>query len=121
MSDPAIRVYGLKNCDSCRRAVKWLRAAGQGFAFIDVRADDLIRADVARIVAGAGADKTLNRKSTTWRQLSDHQRKVSTDQDVVDLIVQHPTLLKRPVIELVDEFIVGFAAAEQADLVARLA
>lgn len=111
-----MRVFGLKSCDSCRKAMKWLADAGQEFDFVDVRDSGMTRSDVAAIVDQAGAGVALNRKSTTWRQMSEAERAVSGDQQVVDLIVRHPALLKRPVIDLDGLFIVGFGAAQQAEL-----
>jgi arsenate reductase len=109
-----MKLYGLKTCDSCRKALKWLKAAGREIEFVDVRGDDFERADIERIVAAAGWQVALNRKSATWRSLDEAERMVSSDQDAAALIAAHPALLKRPVIVVGERTIVGFGAGEQA-------
>jgi len=89
-----MKFYGLKSCDTCRRAQKEILASGQTFEAIDVRADGL-SADVISTIISAFGDAAINRASITWRGLSDAE-KVS---DPRILLATHPTLMKRPVIE----------------------
>ena len=89
-----MRFFGLKTCDTCRKALKALREAGREPTVIDVRADGVSDADRAAILAEFG-DKAINRASTTWRGLSDEDKA----RDPADLLAEHPTLMKRPVIE----------------------
>ena len=89
-----MRLFGLKNCDTCRKAAKSLRDAGYDVEVIDVRADGLPQGLVERF-HGAFGEELVNRRSTTWRELPDAER----DQEVVGLIVAHPAVMKRPVIE----------------------
>ena len=77
--------------------------------------------DVERIVASAGVDVAVNRKSTTWRGLPEAEREMAGPDDAVDLIMRHPALLKRPVIDFDGTIIVGFGPAQQAELAAKLA
>lgn len=93
-----VKVYSLKTCDTCRKALKALKEAGKDFEVIDVRQDGLKKEDVAKIVEAVGFQKALNRRSTTWRSL-DHPEKAELDDVMaVSLITTHPTLLKRPAI-----------------------
>lgn len=89
-----MRFFGLKSCDTCRKALAQLRAAGYDLQVIDVRADGIAPDDLAMIVAQFG-DAAINRASTTWRELSDLQRQ----DNPVALLAAYPTLLKRPVID----------------------
>ncbi|NNE22340.1 MAG: Spx/MgsR family RNA polymerase-binding regulatory protein [Rhizobiales bacterium] len=116
-----MKMYGLKNCDTCRKALKW--AAGHSLAldFVDVREGDMSRADVERFVASAGWQTALNRKSTTWRGLGDAERADVDDARAIDLIVQHPTLLKRPVFDIDGIIVVGFNAQAQDQLASKIA
>jgi len=86
-------IYALKTCDSCKKAIKQLSAAGHDLSVIDVRADGVPREKLAEWLAAHGADVVVNKKSTTWRNLSDDERAT----DPLDLLSAHPTLLKRPV------------------------
>ena len=89
-----MRVWGLKNCDTCRKAVKALQAAGLAFDYVDVRADGVDPGDLARFHAAFG-EALVNKRSTTWRGLSEADRA----GDPIDLLSKNPTLMKRPVIE----------------------
>lgn len=93
-----MRVFALKNCDTCRKAVKEMTAAGLEFDLIDVRADGLQTQDIAKIVDTVGFEKALNRRSTTWRELDEASKADLNAAKAVTLIDTHPTLLKRPAI-----------------------
>ena len=109
-----IVVYGLKNCDSCRKAVKLLEASGADFRFHDLRADGLPEDRLAHWLATAGWEILLNRRSTTWRELPEAQKGVTDADGVAALLRRHPTLVKRPVVEAGDSLVVGFGPKEQA-------
>lgn len=86
-------LYGLKNCDTCRKAKKALEAAGNDVTLRDVRAEPLSDAERKEFIAAFG-EALLNRASTTWRGLSEEERGASADT----LLAAHPALMKRPVI-----------------------
>ena len=111
-----ITVYGLKNCDTCRKARKWLDAEGLAYRFHDVRADGLEQTDVDQWSAAVGWEVLLNRRGTTWRNLPDSVTKNVSDAKARALMVEHPALIKRPVFLVGDEVIVGFKADQQAAL-----
>ncbi len=89
-----MRFWGLKTCDTCRKALRALEAAGYQVEQVDVRADGVAQADLERFLAAFGA-ALVNRRSTTWRGLSEEERA----SDPLTLLAAHPTLMKRPVIE----------------------
>ena len=98
-----MRVFSLKSCDTCRKALAEMRAAGLAPEVIDVRADGVAPADRAAMVAALG-EAVLNRRSTTWRGLSEAER----GGDPERLLEAHPTLMKRPVIERDGQWTVGW-------------
>ncbi|MBE0413271.1 arsenate reductase family protein [Yoonia sp.] len=104
-----MRFFGLKSCDTCRKAIKALQAAGHRPKVIDVRADGLSDDDRAQIMTRFG-DAAINRASTTWRGLSDAEKAA----DPATLLGAHPTLLKRPVIVDGDDWTIGWKADVQA-------
>ncbi len=108
-----IQVYGLKNCDTCRKARGWLDGKGMAHSFHDVRADGLAEKDLARWVRAAGWETLLNRRGTTWRALSDKDKDGVDAAKAVKLMLAHPALIKRPVFEAQGKVVVGFGAAEQ--------
>ena len=84
-----MKLYGIKTCDTCRKAL----AALPGAAFVDLRVMPLDDALLDRALAAFGTE-LVNRRSTTWRGLSDAER-AGSDRD---LLQRHPTLMKRPLI-----------------------
>ena len=104
-------LYGIPTCDTCKKAIKALEGAGHSVQFRDVRAAPLSEAEWATLLAEFG-DTLVNRKSTTWRSLSDYLRESEAD---VQLAAQ-PTLMKRPVIHAGDAWYLGWDDAVQAAL-----
>lgn len=112
---PVLTVYGLKNCDTCRKAIKWLEAEGIPYRFHDLRADGIKSADVKRFAKSAGWETLLNRAGTTWRGLSDKQKANAGEADALSLMAEHPALIKRPVFDFgKGEVIVGFRDPQKA-------
>lgn len=100
------KIYGIKACDTCRKAVKAL-----GAELHDVRAEPLGAADLARFFAAFG-EALVNTRSTTWRGLSEQER----SRAPLELLADHPTLMKRPVIELDETLHLGWGKDVQAKL-----
>ena len=111
-----LTLYGLKTCDTCRKARKWLDAKGIAHSFRDVRADGLAARELARWTKALGAEALLNRRGTTWRALSDRERRAADNSGAQALMLAHPALIKRPVFEAEDRVIVGFGTAQQKEL-----
>ena len=86
-------LYGLKNCDKCRGALKDLRSEGREVIFKDIRLENLTAQTIADWWAFVG-EGLLNRRSTTWRNLKDTER----ESDPIVLMQKHPSVIKRPVI-----------------------
>ena len=104
-------LYGLKTCDTCRKALKDLQNAGKDVRFVDVRQDGLPRGQLERFHAAFG-DALVNRRSTTWRNLDEDARA----GDPVALLLEHPTLVKRPVIDDGATLHLGWSATTKAAL-----
>ena len=92
-------VFGLKNCDTCRKAMKAL----DGAVLRDIRAEPLSADDIARFFESFG-DALVNRKSTTWRGLSEAERAGEPKA----LLADYPALMKRPVIEVDGQLYLGW-------------
>ena len=109
-----IRFYGLKTCDTCRKARKALDAAGVDYTYTDVRADGVAKAELKRWAAAAGWATLLNKSSTTWRGLDTAEKDGLTEARAVALMAAHPTLIKRPVIVRTEMDIhIGWSAETQ--------
>jgi len=92
-----LQLYGIRNCDSCREAQRWLRIRKVPYTFHDLREDGLSADLVGEWFDSAHGPMLLNRRSTTWRHLDDSEKETALG-DPVSLVLKHPTLLKRPVI-----------------------
>lgn len=115
----SLLVHGIMSCDTCRKARKWLAGEGLTHQWIDLRESRPSSADVRRWLDAVGADALVNRRSTTWRGLAEADRPGLDSPAVVDLLVEHPALIKRPLFERAGEFRVGFGDAQRQWLLAR--
>lgn len=115
-----ITMYGLKNCDTCRKALKWLQAEGIEHEFKDVRADGLTDPQVQNWLDHVGWEVLLNRRGTTWRKLSDDEKDNVDANKAKALMLEQPALIKRPVFETGSSIVVGFKDAEVEALRAAL-
>ncbi len=104
-----MRIFALKSCDTCKTAIKALRAAGHDPEVIDVRTDGLTDDDRAMILEQFG-DAAINKSSTTWRGLDAEEKA----QPNASLLLMHPGLMKRPVIHNGDVWTIGWKEDAQA-------
>lgn len=109
-------VYGLKTCDTCRKALKALSAAGVEARLHDLREDGLDPDALRRWTDAAGWERLLNTRSTTWRGLDEADKTGVDAAKAFDLMTAHPTLVKRPVIEQGGTVHAGWTKAAQAAL-----
>lgn len=110
-----LTVYGIKQCDTCRKALKWLTAQGIEHRFHDFRSDGLDAQLLRGWLDSAFAGKLVNRRGTSWRQLSDQQRQ-SDGEAQLQLLLEYPTLIKRPVFVSDDIMAVGFNSKDLTGL-----
>lgn len=109
-----MRVWALKTCDTCRKAIKILQGIDSNLHVTDVRGDGVSPSDLKRFFEKFDA-ALLNQRSTTWRGLSDDEKR----QDPITLLAQHPTLMKRPVIEVEGDLYLGWGKEVQEKLVPK--
>ncbi len=115
-----IVLFGLKNCDRCRAARRWLEARGETVRFVDLRAAPPGEETVDRWIDAVGLDRLLNRRSRTWASLPPGERDRDTPEHLRRLLLDHPALIKRPVIDLGRRIVVGFSPALCESLEAAL-
>lgn len=112
-----LTVYGLKNCDTCRKALKWLEAEGIAHRFHDVRVDGIKSADIKRFAQAVGWENLLNKASTTWRGLPKSETENAGEAQALKLMAAHPALIKRPVFDMDNGTVaVGFRDPQKAAL-----
>ena len=93
-----INIYGLKNCDSCRKASKWLDNNGLDYNFYDFKNFSLSDSLLSKWIEIHSLEKILNKRSTTWRNLSE-SLKNNFEKNYIKIIIENPSLIKRPIWE----------------------
>ncbi|MZR30822.1 Spx/MgsR family RNA polymerase-binding regulatory protein [Sneathiella litorea] len=109
-------MYGIKNCDTCRKALKWLKEEGIDCDFHDLRADGLPAAELTKWLAAIDRNILINKRGTTYRQLDSAAKAVLEEDDPAAIILTLPTLLKRPIFSHNDRYLVGFKEPEKETL-----
>ncbi|MBD3898538.1 arsenate reductase [Halomonas sp. ML-15] len=111
-----LTLFGIKNCDTCRRARKAMDASGVPYQFHDLREDGLSAALLEHILERVPVMSLLNKRSTTWRQLDDAEKQEVDANRARELMLAHPTLLKRPLLDTGDEILVGYRDGDYDNL-----
>jgi len=103
-----LTMFGIKNCDTIKKARTWLEDRGVAYAFHDYKAEGIDEARLRRWCAAVGWEVLLNRAGTTFRKLPDADKAGIDADKAVALMQAQPSMIKRPVIEAGDALIVGF-------------
>jgi arsenate reductase len=103
-----IVLYGIKNCDTMKKARAWLDAHGVAYTFHDYKTQGIARAKVESWAGQAGWEMLLNRAGTTFRKLPENDREGLTEKKAVALMLAQPSMIKRPVLEDGAKLIIGF-------------
>jgi Spx/MgsR family transcriptional regulator len=109
-------LYGIKNCDTVRKARAWLDAHGISYRFHDLRSDGIDAATLNTWLQQVDTATLINTRGTTWRQLPENARQIGDNGTAVRLMLEHPTLIKRPVLLHDGKITVGFTTAHYANL-----
>jgi arsenate reductase len=103
-----ITIYGIKNCDTMKKARAWLDKHGVEYALHDYKTAGIERERLERWEKKVGWEALLNRAGTTFRKLSDKDKAVSDSKKAIALMLDHPSMIKRPVLESGSTLLVGF-------------
>lgn len=106
-----VTVFGIRNCDTIRKARRWLDGQGVEYSFHDVRSDGLSRTQLENWVKTLGWENLLNRRGTTWRNLPEAVRDNINKRVAVKLMLEQPAMIKRPVLDLDNSLHLGFSEA----------
>jgi Spx/MgsR family transcriptional regulator len=112
----AVTIYGIKNCDTMKKARAWLEEHGVAHDFHDYKAVGIDRAHLEAWVGEAGWETVLNRAGTTFRKLPDDAREDLTREKAIALMLEQPSMIKRPVLEADGKLLVGFKPEVYADV-----
>jgi len=108
-----ITLYGIPNCDVVKKTLNWFKQRPATVVFHDFRKDGISKDLLKAWSAASGWETLLNKKSTTWRELSaTQQEKVTDEAAAIELMLENPTLIKRPVIDFGKDITVGYNEAQ---------
>ncbi len=114
----SVEIYGIPNCDTIRKARRWLDAHDIDFRFHDYKKEGASVQQLSEWAHRVGWEKLLNRRGTTWRKLSDAEKSDVTEAQAIALMSAHPSLIKRPVLVSHDQIEVGFSEQRYESLFA---
>lgn len=102
------RLYGIRNCDTVKKARAWLDRAGIGYDFHDYKSAGVDEAKLRQWVRELGWETLLNRAGTTFRKLPEADKAGLTEEKAITLMLAHPSAIRRPILDLGDRRIAGF-------------
>jgi arsenate reductase len=103
-----ITIYGIKNCDTMKKARAWLDKQGVAYAFHDYKTEGIDRARLEGWARAVGWETLLNRAGTTFRKLPEQDKDVLTEKRAIALMLGQPSMIKRPVLDVGGKLLVGF-------------
>lgn len=109
-----LRIYGIRNCDTMKKAMAFLDAQGAAYEFIDYKKAGVAAAHLSDWNTRAGWQKLLNTRGLMWKKLSDAQRAEVDEQKALALMAEYPSLIKRPVVDTGKALLVGFDELSRA-------
>ncbi len=103
-----ITIYGIKNCDTMKKAMKWLDTEGLDYSFYDYRVEGIDPKLLESLEKNIGWQSLLNKRSTTWRQLDEGIKNAIQRDSALQLMLEKPTLIKRPLLQAGQKYLLGF-------------
>ena len=111
-------VYGIKNCDTMKKAFDWLKRNNIEFDFHDYKKSGIDKITLLKWLETHKIDVLINTKGSTWKQLSDEQKNsISNIEDAIALMISKPSMIKRPLVELEKSYLLGFDEAKWQTLI----
>ncbi len=110
-----IKVYGIKNCDTMKKAFVWLESNGVAYEFIDYKKAGVAESQLPDWNQRAGWEKLLNTRGLMWKKLTDEERSAVDEAKALKLMAQYPSLIKRPVLDAGNKLLVGFTPDNYAE------
>ena len=101
-------IFGIKNCDTMKKARTWLDDKGIAYGYHDYKAEGIDRAHLEKWTAEAGWETVLNRTGTTFRKLPDEAKQGLDAEKAIALMLEQPSMIKRPVLETEGKLVIGF-------------
>ena len=104
----SIILYGIKNCDSVKKSRRWLDENSIKYVFHDFRVDGIKKTTIKEFLKNIKIELLINKRSTSWRKLSNKEKITEEKSDLIELLLDNPTIIKRPIIKSKNKYLVGF-------------
>ncbi|HEY4123976.1 MAG TPA: ArsC family reductase [Rhizomicrobium sp.] len=108
MAAKSVTIFGIKNCDTMKKARAWLDKRGVEYAFHDYKAEGVSKSDLETWAKMVDWEVLLNRAGTTFRKLPDKNKENVTQKKAIALMLEQPSMIKRPVLDVAGKITVGF-------------
>jgi Spx/MgsR family transcriptional regulator len=108
MSSEPVHLYGIKNCDTMKKALNWVAERNIEHVFHDYKKEGVDRSKLVEWCKVVGWKSLINTKGTTWKKLTPEQQAVTAQGQAVALMMENPSLIRRPVVEVNGQLLVGF-------------
>lgn len=111
-----IKVYGIPNCNTVKKGLDWLKENQVEYEFHDFKKKGITKEKLEEWVKSSGWEKLVNKKGTTWRTLPvEEQQEITNKRSAIKLMIEKPSIIKRPVIELDGKLFVGFDESQYSE------
>jgi len=111
-----ITLYGIPNCDTMKKARKWLKDNGKDYEFYDYKKHGVPEKELKTWVKQLGWEILLNKRGTTWRKLDDDTKNAVNEKSAIIIMLENPSIIKRPVLASNKTLLVGFSVDEYEKL-----
>ena len=115
----AVTMYGIANCDTIKKARKWLDREGIEYVFHDYRKQGLDADLLYKWIDALGWEVLLNRRGTTWRKLPEHAKENIDRNSALEIMLENPAIIKRPLLDKNSSFHAGFSEAQYREIFER--
>lgn len=113
-----VTMFGIPNCDTIKKAKKWLQSEGIEFDFHDYRKQGINEALVTEFCSELGWELVVNKRGTTYRQLTQEQKDSLNEVSAIQLLIEQPAMIKRPILKVDAQYHLGFKADQYAAIFA---
>ncbi len=112
----SVEIYGIKNCDTMKKAFKWLDEHNVSYEFHDYKKEGADAHILEKAIEQHGWDTVINRRGTSWRKLDETLKNSMDEATAIEAALENPSLIKRPLLISGDKITLGFKAELYADL-----
>lgn len=111
-------IYGIKNCDTMKKAMRWLDEHQVDYQFHDYRKDGLSEAQLNAWIETLGWEALINKRGTTWRKLDEQTQQSMDDKLALTVLLEQPAMIKRPLLDQNNQITLGFKADQYEEIFA---